>query len=117
MTALSVRSFPSRAALDGALAERLASAIGAHGPSALMLSGGTTPLPAYRSLAARALPHDALPVARQVLAEQLAERRRDPLGDQPGGIAVHHRRRGALHGLCIAFAPRCRRAERCRRRR
>jgi len=59
MTTLTTRTFPSRAALDAALAERLADAIGAKGASALMLSGGRTPLPAYRSLAARALPHDA----------------------------------------------------------
>jgi len=59
MTTLTTRRFPSRSALEAALTERLARAIGARGPSALMLAGGTTPLPAYRTLAARALPHDA----------------------------------------------------------
>ncbi|HXN79702.1 MAG TPA: 6-phosphogluconolactonase [Steroidobacteraceae bacterium] len=58
MTTLTTRRFPSRAALDAALAERLARAIAAPGPSAIMLSGGTTPLPAYRALAQRPPPHD-----------------------------------------------------------
>lgn len=55
MTTLTVQRFPSRAALDQALAERLGVAIAAPGAApAVMLSGGTTPLPAYRALAARA---------------------------------------------------------------
>jgi len=54
MTTLAIRRFSSRAALDAALEERLARSIAASGPSAIMLSGGTTPLPAYRALA-----HDA----------------------------------------------------------
>ena len=58
MTELVTRRFASRAALESALVERLARAIAAPGPSALMLSGGNTPLPAYRALAQRALPHD-----------------------------------------------------------
>jgi len=58
MTTLSTRRFPSRSALEDALTERLALAIAARGPSAIMLAGGTTPLPAYRALAARPLPHD-----------------------------------------------------------
>jgi 6-phosphogluconolactonase len=58
MTTLTTRRFPSRAALDAALAQRLARAIAAPGPSAIMLSGGTTPLPAYRALAQRPPPHD-----------------------------------------------------------
>jgi len=58
MTTLDVRRFDSRAALDAALEERLRAAIAVSGPSAIMLSGGRTPLPAYRGLAARALPHD-----------------------------------------------------------
>jgi 6-phosphogluconolactonase len=58
LTTLTTRRFDSRDALDAALAERLARAIGVGGPSALMLAGGTTPLPAYRALARRALPHD-----------------------------------------------------------
>jgi len=58
MTTLAIRRFSSRAALDAALEERLARAIAASGPSAIMLSGGTTPLPAYRALGSRALAHD-----------------------------------------------------------
>src|SRR2546428_12931311 len=60
MTTLTTRRFPSRAALDAALGQRLGQAIGAHGASAIMLSGGTTPLPAYRALARGPLPHDRL---------------------------------------------------------
>jgi 6-phosphogluconolactonase/glucosamine-6-phosphate isomerase/deaminase len=58
MTTLTTRRFPSRAALNAALGERLAQAIAAAGPSAIMLSGGTTPLPAYRLAAQRPPPHD-----------------------------------------------------------
>ncbi|HEY6824537.1 MAG TPA: 6-phosphogluconolactonase [Steroidobacteraceae bacterium] len=58
MTTLTTRPFTSRTALDTALAQRLSAALGAAGPSAVMLSGGTTPLPAYRALGARVLPHD-----------------------------------------------------------
>jgi len=58
MTTLTTRSFSSRAALDAALEERLGRAIAAPGATAIMLSGGTTPLPAYRALASRPLPHD-----------------------------------------------------------
>ncbi len=59
MTTLTTRRFPSRAALDAALEERLARAIGARGATAIMLSGGTTPLPAYRLAAQRPPPpHD-----------------------------------------------------------
>jgi len=58
VTTLTVRRFGSRAALDAALEARLGRALGAAGPSAVMLSGGTTPLPAYRALGSRALPHD-----------------------------------------------------------
>jgi 6-phosphogluconolactonase len=59
MTTLETRRFTSRAELDEALAQRLAAAIAAPGATAVMLSGGETPLPAYRALATRALPHDA----------------------------------------------------------
>jgi 6-phosphogluconolactonase len=49
--------FISRTQLDAALVERLeaflAAARGAAGPLALMLSGGNTPLPAYREVARR----------------------------------------------------------------
>ena len=58
MTTLTTRRFDSRGALDTALAERLGGAIAAAGASAVMLSGGTTPLPAYRALGSRPLPHD-----------------------------------------------------------
>ena len=60
MTTLTTRRFPSRAALDAALAQRLGQAISANGASAIMLAGGTTPLPAYRALARGPLPHDRL---------------------------------------------------------
>jgi 6-phosphogluconolactonase len=59
MTTFSTRRFPSRSALEAALSERLARAIAVRGRSAVMLAGGTTPLPAYRALASRELPHDA----------------------------------------------------------
>jgi 6-phosphogluconolactonase len=58
MTTLTTRRFSSRAALDAALEERLGGAIAASGPRAIMLAGGTTPLPAYRALGSRSLPHD-----------------------------------------------------------
>src|SRR5437879_9668334 len=58
MTTLTTRRFASRAALDAALEQRLRQAIGAAGASAIMLSGGTTPLPAYRALARGPLPHN-----------------------------------------------------------
>lgn len=58
MTTLVTSRFASRDALDAALEERLARAIAIPGPSAIMLSGGQTPLPAYRALSARPLPHD-----------------------------------------------------------
>jgi 6-phosphogluconolactonase len=58
MTTIDTSRFASRSALDAALEQRLARAIAAPGPSAIMLSGGNTPLPAYRALSARPLPHD-----------------------------------------------------------
>lgn len=58
MPDLTTRTFSSRAALNAALEERLTRAIAASGASALMLSGGTTPLAAYRALGRRPLPHD-----------------------------------------------------------
>jgi 6-phosphogluconolactonase len=58
MTTLTTRHFATRAGLDGALAQRLRQAIAAPGASAIMLSGGSTPLPAYRSLVHGPLPHD-----------------------------------------------------------
>jgi 6-phosphogluconolactonase len=59
VTTLITRRFASRAALDAALTQRLAQALARPGASAIMLSGGTTPLAAYRALATRAPPHDA----------------------------------------------------------
>jgi len=58
MTTLTTRPFDSRTAFDTAVAQRLGQALAAAGPSAVMLSGGTTPLPAYRALGSRTLPHD-----------------------------------------------------------
>jgi 6-phosphogluconolactonase len=59
LTTLITRRFPSRAALDAALAQRLGQAIAANGASAIMLAGGSTPLPAYRALARGPLAHAA----------------------------------------------------------
>lgn len=58
MTTLTTRRFNARPALDAALEQRLRLAIAAGRPSAIMLSGGTTPMPAYRALARGPLPHD-----------------------------------------------------------
>lgn len=58
MTTLTTRHFATRASLDGALAERLRQAIAAPGATAVMLSGGSTPLPAYGALAHGPLPRD-----------------------------------------------------------
>jgi 6-phosphogluconolactonase len=49
------RRFDDREALLAALAARLESALTQSGPRAIMLSGGSTPMPAYRALAARAV--------------------------------------------------------------
>jgi 6-phosphogluconolactonase len=56
MTTLVTRRFASSTALEAALTERLARSLAATAAPcpALMLSGGTTPLPAYRALGARA---------------------------------------------------------------
>lgn len=60
MTELTTRRFASRTALESALEERLARAITAPAAAALMLSGGTTPLPVYRALTKRpGIPHGA----------------------------------------------------------
>ena len=58
MTTLTTRRFDTRGALDTELEAHLAQAIAAAGPRAIMLSGGHTPLPAYRALASHPLPHD-----------------------------------------------------------
>jgi 6-phosphogluconolactonase len=56
MTTLVTHRFASSAALEAALTERLAHSLAGPGDPvpALMLSGGSTPLPAYRALGARA---------------------------------------------------------------
>jgi 6-phosphogluconolactonase len=59
MPTLITRRFATRAALEAALTERLAAAIAAPEPAAVMLAGGTTPLPAYRALGARPPSHAA----------------------------------------------------------
>jgi 6-phosphogluconolactonase len=59
MPTLTTRRFATRAALEAALTERLAAAISAPSGAAVMLSGGTTPLPAYRALGARRPAHAA----------------------------------------------------------
>jgi 6-phosphogluconolactonase len=56
MTTLTTRRFATRAELDAALAQRLGRSLegeSAPGAAAVMLSGGTTPLPAYRALGER----------------------------------------------------------------
>lgn len=65
MPRLIIRRFPSRTELDAALAARLESALAAaaSGHLAIMLSGGHTPLPAYRQLAARITGQPRLPRA------------------------------------------------------
>lgn len=69
MPKIDVRRFDTRAELDSALAERLEQAIRATakesdgGPPVIMLSGGSTPIPAYREVARRRPPRgDALTV-------------------------------------------------------
>ena len=59
MPTLAARRFPTRAALEAALTDRLAAAIAAPNSGAIMLSGGTTPLPAYRALGTRPPVHTA----------------------------------------------------------
>lgn len=55
MPSFEIRTFASRTQLDAALAARLEQSLLGAGPAglALMLSGGHTPLPAYRQLASR----------------------------------------------------------------
>jgi 6-phosphogluconolactonase len=63
MTELVVHHFATRQELDAALEQRLSREIATAGPRAIMLAGGTPPLPAYRALARRALqPPDGLRV-------------------------------------------------------
>jgi 6-phosphogluconolactonase len=58
MTTLATRRFAARSELDAALAERLARALAAPGASAVMLSGGETPMPAYHAVARQGVRHD-----------------------------------------------------------
>jgi 6-phosphogluconolactonase len=58
MTILTTRTFASRAELDAALAERVRRAISVRGASAVMLSGGATPMPAYRRVASGPIRRD-----------------------------------------------------------
>lgn len=60
MTTLHTRRFVSRTELDAALVERLGRAIAYDDGvgTAIMLSGGKTPIPAYRELASRGLTHN-----------------------------------------------------------
>lgn len=61
MTKLLVHHFATRPELDVAIAERLAQEIAASGARAIMLAGGSTPMPAYRALAQRGMrPADGL---------------------------------------------------------
>lgn len=69
MPKIDVRRFSTRSELDGALADRLEQAIRATathaggGSPVIMLSGGKTPVPAYREVARRRPPHgDALTI-------------------------------------------------------
>ncbi len=52
---LHTRCFETRAELEAALVERLAQAINSPTPGAIMLSGGSTPIPAYRTVASRGI--------------------------------------------------------------
>src|SRR6267378_982420 len=58
MTTIRTHRFASRTELDAALVERLEQAITdtSGGGTAIMLSGGSTPLPAYREVARRRAP-------------------------------------------------------------
>ena len=58
MTKLSLLRFDSRAELDAALEVRLRAALTARGASAVMLAGGSTPMPAYRAVARQIGKHD-----------------------------------------------------------
>lgn len=58
MTKLSLVRFDSRAELDAALQVRLQAALTARGASAVMLAGGSTPMPAYRAVARHIGAHD-----------------------------------------------------------
>ena len=60
MTTLHTHRFVSRTELDAALVERLGRTIAEHGGHdiAVMLSGGKTPMPAYRELATRGPRHN-----------------------------------------------------------
>lgn len=58
MTELALLRFASRSELEAALTQRLLAALSVRGPSAIMLSGGSTPMPAYRDAARALTVHD-----------------------------------------------------------
>ena len=58
MSTLTTRRFSDRGELETALAERLRTALSAPGASAVMLAGGSTPLPAYRAIGHSPPAHD-----------------------------------------------------------
>ena len=58
MTTLALLRFASPAELVAALTQRLLDALAARGPSAIMLAGGSTPMPAYRAAAHAMGAHD-----------------------------------------------------------
>jgi 6-phosphogluconolactonase len=90
MTTLTTRTFSARQELDAALAERLARTLAAPGASAVMLSGGTTPMNAYRALSLGPLRHDD---RLQVL---FSDERYVP-GDSPA--SNYHQSRALLEAL------------------
>jgi len=95
MTELLTRRFASGVELESALAERLARALAAPGAAipAVMLSGGRTPLPAYRALAAE--PRLARNAALRVL---FTDERYVP-GDSPA--SNYHQTRPLLDALAL----------------
>lgn len=93
MPKLSIRRFASREALDVALKMRLSSALTARGASAVMLSGGTTPLPAYGALAAGGLTVD--PALRILFSDE----RYVPCDSEASN---YHGARPLLHALALA---------------
>ncbi len=58
MTQIRQSRFSARAELDEALTQRLRQALATLGPSAIMLAGGSTPMPAYRAAARQLQGHD-----------------------------------------------------------
>jgi 6-phosphogluconolactonase len=101
MTELTTRLFPARAALDSALEERLARAVlgwaaPGGGVPAVMLSGGTTPLPAYQALGRRA------PLERDARLQVLFSDERYVPRDSPA--SNYHRSQPLLAPLALPEA-------------